>query len=627
MNKNNNEKYDFKPVEDKWTSQWSKDGTYKAQTDQSKDKFYCLDTWAYPSAGGVHIGYVKSFCGMDVIARYKRMCGFNVLYPTGWDTFGLPAENYAIKSNRHPKEITDESIQNFKKQYFAFGLSYDWNREINTADASYYKWTQWVFLVMYKKGLAYRKKAVVNWCPNDKTVVANEQVVDGNCERCGAVIEQKEMMQWFFKITDYADRLYEDCSKLNWKEKYLNVHRKWIGKEVKDGETTFHLRDWSIARQRYWGPPIPIIYCDKCGIVPVPEDQLPVVLPTSVDFTPTGESPLSKSEEFVNAKCPQCGNPAKREVDILDTFVSSAWYQFRFPDPNNSKEFVSKEAINYWKNVDHYQGTIEHLTAHLVYARFVTKVLFDEGYLPFDEPFPKYTPVGLLVDKTGTKFSKRLGNAPDTNELIQEFGGDLLRLSGYFISPFDDISRWGKQDLVGVEKFRNRLWNVFKGKVDGFNHEVPEDLTKHINQLIKDVETGIEKMSFNVAISKMMVFVNTVTNYEGMMDKTVWETFTKVLAPFAPFIAEEMWAQMGNQNSVHLESWPQYDQKYIGQNIANIAIQINGKVRDVINVDLGSTEDEVIEKVMKIEKFHKLISGTNNIIFVKDKVINFVISE
>lgn len=621
-----NKKYDFKTVEDKWISQWEKNGIYKVKTDEGKEKFYCLDTWAYPSAEGVHIGYVKSFCGMDVIARYKRMQGFNVLYPTGWDTFGLPAENYAIKAKRHPREITDESIQNFKTQYRAFGLSYDWNREINTADPSYYKWTQWLFLLMFKKGLAYKKKTNVNWDPIDKTVLANEQVLpDGTAERSGAKVEKKELEQWFFKITDYADRLYEDCAKLNWDDKYLNVHKKWIGKEVVDGKTTFHLRDWSVARQRYWGPPIPIIYCDKCGTVPVPEEQLPVTLPEDVDFTPTGEPPLSKNEDFVNTTCPKCGGAAKREVDILDTFVSSAWYQFRFPDYDNTSEFVSKDAINYWQNVDHYQGTIEHLTAHLVYARFVTKVLFDEELVPFDEPFPKYTPVGLLVDKSGTKFSKRLGNAPDTNELIEQYGGDLLRLSGYFISPFDDISRWGIQDVVGVEKFRNRLWRAFKEKVDGNSHEMSEDLIREINQLVRDVEIGIQKMRFNVAVSKMMVFVNTVTNYDGMIDRAVWETFAKVLAPFAPFIAEEMWQEMGNKSSIHIASWPTYDSKYTEQNSGSVAIQINGKVREVVEIEKGSTQEEVIAKVKKIEKIWSQVSNAKDVVFVQDKVVNFII--
>lgn len=625
MNEEKEIRYDFASVERKWILKWEKSGIYKAKIDPARPKFYCLDTWPYPSAEGVHFGYVKSFCGMDVVARYKRMSGFNVLYPMGWDTLGLPAENYALKVKRHPKEVTDESIKNFKKQFNAFGLGYDWSREINTADPSYYKWTQWLFLMMFKQGLAYRKKALVNWCPKDKTVLAEEQIVDGACERCGEKTEQKELLQWFFKITDYADRLYEDCSKLNWDEKYLNLHRKWIGKEVKEGNTTFHIRDWSIARQRYWGPPIPIVYCEKCGTVPVPEEQLPVVLPMDIDFTPTGESPLIKDESFVNTACPACGGSAKREVDILDTLVSSAWYEFRFPDPRNAERFVSEEAINYWKNVDHYQGTIEHLTAHLVYARFVTKVLFDQGYLPFDEPFPKYTPVGMLVDKSGTKFSKRLGNAPDTNELIQNNGGDLLRLSGYFVSPFDDISRWGVEDIIGVEKFRNRLWRVFKEKVDGDCHDISQEVVRHAHRLVRDVEQSIEKMRYNVAISKMMVFVSALLNHEGKVDKGLWETFTRVLAPFAPFIAEEMWSQMGHQESVHVERWPEYDRALVEQSIVSIAVQINGKVRDVLQVDTKSTKDEVIALVKENEKLWKQVSEASDCIFVEDKIINFVV--
>lgn len=618
--------YDFKPIEDRWISVWDKNQTYKVVIDYSKPKFYCLDTWPYPSAEGVHIGYVKSYAGMDVIARYKRMKGFNVLYPIGWDTLGLPAENYAIKANRHPREITDESVKNFKRQFKAFALSYDWSREVNTADPSYYKWTQWVFLVMFKNGLAYRKKSAVNWCPNDKTVLANEQVVDGKCERCGAKVTKRELMQWFFKVTDYADRLFEDCSKLDWDDKYLNIHKSWIGKKVKDGKSTFHLRDWSIARQRYWGPPIPIIYCYKCGTVPVPEKDLPVVLPYDVNFIPTGEPPLAKVEEFVNTTCPKCGAKAKREVDILDTFVSSAWYQFRFPDPENDKEFASKEVISYWKSVDHYEGTIEHLTAHLIYARFVTKVLFDGGYVPVDEPFTKYTPVGLLVDKLGTKYSKRLGNAPDTNKLISRYGGDLLRLSCYHITPFDDISRWGEQDVIGVKKFRDRIWRVFKEKVDGNNYEMPEIIIKSINRLIKDVEENIEAMKYNIALSRMMVFISEMIAYESMISKDVWEKFTKIFAPFAPFMAEEMWYQLGNSGSVHAASWPIFDPRQLVSESVEISVQINGKPRGSINVPIEATQEEVVIIVSNMPKFKDRIMGeTSKVIFIPTKVINFVI--
>lgn len=533
---------------------------------------------------------------------------------------GLPAENFAIKSGRHPREITDESIINFQRQFRAFGLSYDWSREINTADPSYYKWTQWVFLQLYKKGLAYRKKAPVNWCPSCLTVLAKEGIVDEKCERCGTPVTQRNLMQWFFKVTAYADRLDKDCDKLNWEPKYLNIHRKWIGKKVKNGKTTFHVRDWCISRQRYWGPPIPIVYCDKCG--EVPDENLPVMLPDNVDYTPTGESPLAKDTNFVFTKCPKCGGSAKREVDTMDTFVSSAWYQFRFTDPFNEQRFASEEALNYWGNVDNYDGTAEHLTAHLIYARFVTKALYDQGYLPFDEPFPKYTTVGVLVDKKGNKFSKRLGNAPDTNSLVEVYGGDLLRMSCQFITPFGDISRWGEQDVVGVRKFRDRIWRIFKEKVDGKEHQMPEEIIQKINQLVKDVEENIEVMRYNVALSKMMVFINEIVGYEGMVDKFIWEIFIKIIAPFAPFMTEEMWHEMGHQGSVHHAEWPKYDQTCTENKMVQITVQENGRVRGFIEVQSGISQMEVEERVKENPKFEKITK--DKIIFIPDKVINFV---
>jgi leucyl-tRNA synthetase len=607
--------YDFEPVEARWRLQWDQDRLYEAQIDLSKPKYYCLDTWAYPSSEGVHIGYVKSFGGMDIIARFKRMKGFNVLYPGGWDTFGLPAENFAIKSGRHPREISHESIGNFRAQFKAFGLSYDWSREMDTADPEYYKWTQWVFLVMFQNGLAYRKKSAVNWCPNDKTVLANEQVINGKCERCGADVVQKELMQWFFRVSGYSKRLIADSNRLNWDEKYLNIHKKWL-----DG-----VRDWVVSRQRYWGPPIPIIYCDQCGTVPVPEADLPVLLPYDVDFTPTGAPPLAKNEKFVNTNCPQCGGKATREVDILDTFVSSAWYELRFTDPHNPNEFASKPALAYWRNVDHYQGAIEHLTAHLVYARFVAKVLFDSGYIPFDEPFPKYTPVGLLVDKTGTKFSKRLGNAPNTDELLKKYGGDLLRLSTGFITPFGDISRWGESDLVGLKKFRDRVWRVFMEKVDGKHYEMPLAILKQLHRLIKTVEENIGDMKFNVAISHLMVFIGALTNYEGKVDRSVWETFTKVLAPFAPFITEEMWHQIGNQTSVHQESWPRYDPKLARSDLVEISVQINGKFRGTVEVPYDASQAEVETAIFNSNLQTLLNKKILKKIFIANKTINFLL--
>lgn len=626
MNDKQIETYDFKSVEDKWNHEWDKNKIYKTEIDTTKPKYYCLDTFVYPSGKGVTIGHYKSFGGMDVMARYKRMKGFNVLYPTGWDTFGLPAENFAIKSGKHPKDITEENKTNFIGQYKAAGLSYDWDREINTSYPEYYKWTQWLFLVMYKQGLAYRKNSAIDWCPSCKTVIAKEQVIEGNiCERCGSEVIQKELMQWFFKVTEHAERLYDDIEKLDWDDKHKNPHRSWIGKKIdEEGSITFNVRDWCISRQRYWGPPIPIIYCDKCGDIPVPEEQLPVQLPYDVDWTPTGESPLAQNENFINAECPNCDGKAKREVDIMDTFVSSAWYQFRFTDPNNEEIFAGKEALNYWGNVDHYQGTIEHLTAHLIYARFVTKVFYDLGFVPFDEPFPKYTPVGLLVDKSGTKYSKRLGNAPDTNTLIENYGGDLLRLSCQFISPFEDITKWGEEDVVGVRKFRDRIWRVFKEKIDGKAHEVFEEETKKLHRLIKDVESNIEQMKYNVALSKMMVFVSELDNRENFIDKEYWETFIKLLAPFAPFIAEEMWHQVGNENFIHLQEWPKYHEKYIQSQNVTIVVQVDGKLRGTISVVIDSKEDVVKDSALQVNKVVGYIKDRYNIIFIPNKIINFV---
>lgn len=618
--------YDTKAVESKWIRRWETAGTFKAETDFSKSHFYALDTWAYPSAEGVHIGYVKSFGGMDVIARYKRMKGFNVLYPTGWDTLGLPAENYAIKSGRHPREITDESIRHFQEQYRAFGLSYDWSREINTADPSYYKWTQWLFLLMYRHGLAYRKLSQVTWCPKDMTVIAKEQVTDGRCERCGSEILEKELMQWYFKVTAYADRLFEDCDKLDWEEKYLQIHRKWIGKEIADdGTLSFHLHDWCVSRQRYWGPPIPIVYCDCCGVVPVTDDRLPVMLPYNVAFTPTGSAPLAKNKDFVQTHCPACGGTATRETDTLDTFVSSAWYQFRFMNPFDQESAVNQAASAYWKQVDHYQGTIEHLTAHLVYARFVTKVLYDHGYVAVDEPFPKYTPVGLLVDKTGEKFSKRLGNAPNTDALIEKYGGDLLRLSCYFISPFDEVTKWGEEDVVAVERFRNRVWHIFVEKVDKQSHTMPEELIVLLHQTIRDVGRMIEEMKFNVAISRLMVLVGALQKYDGMIDQEYWASVVKLLAPFTPFFAEEIWSMMGQTDSVHHAKWPEYDQLILHEEMVAVVVQVNGKYRGVVLVKQGSVETVVVKVVMK--EFPKINPALFNFktIFVTDKVINFVL--
>jgi len=553
--------YDHKIIEDKWVKDWEVNHIYDTKINTLKPKYYILDTFVYPSAKGVTIGHYKSFGGMDVQARYKRMKGFNVLYPTGWDTFGLPAENFAIKSGRHPKDITEENRSNFIHQYKHAGLSYGWNNEINTSDPEYYKWTQWIFGVLYKKGLAYKKKAPVFWCPSDQTVLSKEQVLnEDECERCGSKVELRELNQWFFKISEYAERLFNDCQKLKWEDKYINPHRNWIGKIDSEGFFEPNVRDWCISRQRYWGTPIPIIYCKECGEVLVEEKDLPVLLPYEINYSSNGKSPLESNADFVNTTCPKCGGVATRETDTMDTFVSSAWYQFRFADSSNSQEFAGKESLNYWRNVDHYAGTVEHLTAHLIYSRFITKVLFDQGYVPFDEPFPFYTPVGLLVDKTGNRFSKRLGNAPETNELITTYGGDLLRMSCQFISPYSDISKWSEQDVVVVKRFRDRFWKLFEARV--LNSNYPKTLTVdtlkgELNTLIEAVDNNIQQMKYNVALSTLMVFINNRYKEEMNISIEIWSIFVKLLCPLAPFIAEEMWSRMNNKTSVHQSQWPE----------------------------------------------------------------------
>ncbi len=618
--------YDQQAVEAKWVHIWDDKKIYEAPQDSMLPKYYVLDTFVYPSGKGVTIGHYKSFGGMDVIARYKRMCGYNVLYPTGWDTLGLAAENFAIKSGRHPREVTLENIKNYVPQYKFAGLSYDWSREVDTADPQYYRWTQWVFLQLYKNNLAYRKKSFVSWCDGCKTVVAKEQILEDNsCERCGTQIIERELEQWFFKVTAYAERLDKDIAKLDWAEKYKKVHRNWIGKKIEDdGTVSFHVRDWCVSRQRYWGPPIPMIHCEHCGYVPVPEDQLPVLLPDTADYSPTGVSPLAKIESFVNTTCPTCGQPAKREVDTMDTFVSSAWYQFRFTDTKNKNAFASIEALNYWKSVDHYSGTIEHLTAHLIYARFITKVLYDLGHVPFDEPFPKYTPVGLLVDKQGIKFSKRLGNAPDSNTLIAAYGGDLLRMSCYFISPFEDISKWSEADVVGVKKFRDRIWRLFQARVLNRGDTETENFSDEIESLIQEVTAAIEVMKFNVALSRMMVFINQLYKSESSITIETWSKFTKLLAPFAPFFAEEMWALMGNSESVHRTQWPTSKQVAQQNDSAEIIVQVDGKVRGTIMMPLSAAMEEIEKSVKEVPALQKHLPAQYKAIWVPQKLINFV---
>ena len=751
------EKYDHQKIEQKWQKFWDENQQLFAADEKSDaEKKYILDMFPYPSADGLHAGHVESYTATDIVSRYLRMKGKNVLHPQGWDAFGLPAENFAIKTKTHPSITTQKSIATFKRQMKMLGLSYDWSREIDSSNQEYYKWTQWFFLLFYKNGLAYRGIAKVNWCPSCQTVLANEQAEGGVCERCGTQVVQKDLEQWFFKITDFIeDRpsfakatdgrrktsgLISGLDKIDWPEHTKAAQKNWIGKsegaefqmgisgidkklgvfttrldtvfgmtfaliapehqlvqelrdkianwpevekyivetkkkselqritEVKektgvelegvkilnpftkkemplfasdfilahygtgavmavpghdqrdyefakkfnlpivevikskigkssiekeaflddgilinsednDGLTSeearkeltiwldknkigkktinYKLRDWLISRQRYWGAPIPIIYCDSCGAVPVPEKDLPVLLPDDVDFMPTGESPLARSKKFQDVKCPKCGAKAKRESDTMDTFVCSSWYYFRYADPHNEKEFVAKEKIKKWLPVDLYVGGAEHTVLHLLYSRFFTKVLHNLKLIDFDEPFLKMRHQGIVLAQDGQKMSKSLGNVINPDDVVAQFGADALRMFEMFMGPLEDSKKWDTKGIIGIYRFLERTWN-FISKIKNQKSKTQiknQKLENRIHKTIKKVTEDIEMLKFNTAISSMMILINEFAKEEEIAQED-FETFLKLLSPFAPHIAEEIWQQLGHNKSVFTEKWP-----------------------------------------------------------------------
>jgi leucyl-tRNA synthetase len=825
--------YDFTEIEKKWQKRWKKDKLYISKEKTNKENYYVLEMFPYPS-GNLHMGHVRVYTIGDVIARYKRMNGYNVLHPMGWDAFGLPAENAAIKhGNVHPKKWTWDNIENMKKQMNLLGLSYDWDREVTTADPNYYKWTQWFFVQMYKKGFAYKKKASVNWCPSCETVLANEQVVNNKCERCGTEVEKKELEQWFFKITDYADRLLEDHKLLNnWPEKVKIMQRNWIGKsegvrikfplktkdenlevfttrpdtiygatymvlapehplvkefisgtdreeEVKEfiekvknqkemertspesekmgiftgayavnpmtgedipvmianyvlmeygtgaimavpahdqrdfdfaikyklqikvviqaedrelnsesmheaysgsgylvnsdkynglnveeafvkiaedmektgvgqREVNYRIRDWLISRQRYWGTPIPIIYCDKCGTVPVPEKDLPVMLPEDVEFSPTGESPLAKVDDFVYTTCPICGGPARREIDTMDTFVDSSWYFLRYTDAHNIEFPFDKEKAEIFFPVDQYIGGIEHAILHLLYARFFTKVIHDIGMINAVEPFINWLAQGMVL-KDGAKMSKSKGNVVDPEEIMKKFGADTVRLFILFASPPEKDLEWSDTGVEGSERFLNRIWrlvsdNIKKLKsIDDFAFNInscnskEKELYRMIHLTIKRVSEDVgERLNFNTAISAIMELTNYIYQYlndteknkinYALLKKAIYKLLL-ILAPFAPHMTEELWYELGNLQSIHLLNWPEYEESALKKDEITIVIQINGKVRDKINLRSDISEDEMKEKVFALKKVREYIEGKDIVktIIVPKKLVNIVI--
>ncbi|MBI5078380.1 MAG: leucine--tRNA ligase [Candidatus Yonathbacteria bacterium] len=804
------EKYDHKKVEKKWQAIWEAAGMYRADEKSAKPKKYVLDMFPYPSGDGLHVGHAENYTATCIYSRYMRMKGFNVLHPIGWDAFGLPAENYAIKTNVHPDESTHKNIKTFSEQIKTLGISYDWTREIDTSSPEYYRWTQWFFLLLYKNGFAYKKKAKVNWCDSCKTVLANEQAEGGVCERCKNMVAQKDLEQWFFKITHFAEDLIKDLDTVDWPSSTVAQQRNWIGKSegvefgmdisetnesirvyttridtvfgmtyvvlapehqlverlrafiknsaevlayiettkkktelertelakektgvrldgleavnpftgkpvpifiadyvlgnygtgavmavpahderdflfakkfdlpvvmvvcphypsptcpvldeaytgdgklVMSGEfdgltssdarermaewlekkeigfkkVNYRLRDWLVSRQRYWGAPIPIIYCTMCGEVPVPEDNLPVLLPKDVDFRPTGESPLALSESFHNVSCPKCGMKAKRESDTMDTFVCSSWYYLRFADPKNKTAFAGKGAMEKWLPVDMYMGGAEHTVLHLLYARFFTKVLNSFGFVSFKEPFMKLRHQGMILGADGRKMSKSLGNVENPNKYIESDGADALRLYEMFMGPLADMKPWNPNGIIGPRRFLERVWRL-KQKVLNTADEKAIDSVLH--KTIKKVGDDIEEFSFNTAISAMMILVNEMEKLE-VISKGAYETLLLLLSPFAPHITDELWHDIGNTKSIHLASFPVFDSSKCIASEITIAIQIGGKLRGTIVVERDTPEDTIKGLVLARPDIAKWVNGKiiKKIIMVKGKLLNIVVGD
>ena len=738
-------KYNHAVIEKKWQEKWQKEGIYNTPSEISEKskKRYVLDMFPYPSGSTMHVGHLEGYVGTDILSRYLRMNGYAVLHPMGWDAFGLPAENYAIKTGVSPDKSIHENIKTFKRQLESTGMSYDWDYEIDTSSPEFYKWTQWLFIRLFEKGLAYKKKSPVNFCPKDETVLANEQVIDGHCERCDTPVIQKELDQWFFKITDYADRLISGLDDIDWPEDVKIQQKNWIGKsegrtidfevegqnrkinvfttrpdtlnsatflavaskEGKDikekwgkftgkyavnpltgdklpvwetnyvdvsygtgaimgvpayderdkefalkyhidivekpftkeilGEKTthYHLRDWLISRQRYWGCPIPMIQCKDCGWQPVNDTDLPILLPKDIDFLPHGESPIARSKTFQEGvKCSKCGKPAKREVDTMDTYVDSSWYFIRFVDSKNEKEFASEENIKKWLPVDDYIGG-GHVVQHLLFARFFWKVLFDGGLTDKsigDEPFLKLRAPGWILGTDSRKMSKRWGNIVTPDEIIPKFGADTLRVYEMFMGPFNVMKPWSVTGVEGAYRFLGRVWRLYNQEGKAGREAVKPEVVSKLHQTIKKVTNDIKEYKFNTAISSLMELVNTMIEHKVYSSEYL-EKLALLLAPFAPHMTEEIWVEiLGKPFSIHKADWPKYDDSLIKSDTVTIVVQINGKMRGSLDTEseTGNQESTVLELVKKDEKISKWLEGKEitKTIFVPGKLINFVIS-
>ena len=804
--------YNFKEIEKKWQDKWYAEGTFNAKDDFTMKKWFGLIEFPYPSGQGLHVGHPRSYTALDIIARKRRMQGYNVLFPIGFDAFGLPAENYAIKNHIHPKITTEKNVNHFREQLKSIGFSFDWSREINTTDPDYYKWTQWIFIQLYKHGLAYKATMPINFCTGCKVGLANEEVVNGVCERCGSPVVQKEKSQWMLRITKYAQRLIDDLDDVDFLDKIKAQQKNWIGRsegaevtfKIADSDETltvyttrpdtlfgatymvvapehhmidkladkitnmdeikeykhqaslksdferselnkektgceikgikainpltneeipiwisdyvlitygtgaimavpghdtrdhefakkFHLpivqvikpvddtiecdidkeaftdvetgilmnsgflndlsvveakkkvtdflennhigkkqvnyklRDWVFSRQRYWGEPIPMVYCKKCGWVPIPEEELPLKLPEVEDYEPSenGESPLARHTEWVNTTCPHCGGKAKRETDTMPQWAGSSWYYLRYMDAHNDKALASKEALEYWSPVDWYNGGMEHTTLHLLYSRFWHKFLYDIGIVPTKEPYQKRTSHGMILGSNGEKMSKSKGNVVNPDDIVNEFGADAFRVYEMFMGPFDQTAPWSMESIRGCAKFLDRVWNLQNLLVDGETYS--PKFEKAMHRAIKKVSTDIEEMKFNTAVSTFMTLVNDFYK-EKTINKAEFKTFLQLLNPFAPHMTEELWQTvLGGTKMLAYMKWPTYDEEKTIADEITLPIQFNGKLKATITISLDEAEESVKEKVHKAVQ-DKLENKTIvKEIYVKNKIYNIVV--
>ena len=799
-------KYEFNRIERKWQDRWAKENCYHAETGGGKPKFYALVEFPYPSGQGLHVGHARPYTAMDVVARKRRMDGYNVLFPMGYDAFGLPTENYAIKNHIHPAKVTHDNIANFTKQLKMLGYSFDWDRVVDTTDPKYYKWTQWIFLQLFKKGLAYKTSMPVNWCTSCKCVLANEEVVNGVCERCGSEVIRKEKSQWMLKITEYAQRLIDDLDQVDFIERVKIQQKNWIGRstgaevtfpttqgddlviyttrpdtlfgatymvlspehpyiarwknaignwdqvtayveaaarksdfertelakektgvklegvaginpvngkkipifisdyvlvsygtgaimavpahddrdwefakkfgceiiEVVQGgdiekaaftlkddtgimvnsdflngltvkeaipvmkkwleekgigheKVNYKLRDWVFSRQRYWGEPIPLVHCDKCGWVPLPEEQLPLLLPEVSSYEPTdnGESPLATMTDWVNTTCPCCGGPAQRETDTMPQWAGSSWYFLRYMDPHNDKALASQEALRYWGQVDWYNGGMEHTTLHLLYSRFWHKFLYDLGVVPYAEPYHKRTSHGMILGEGGEKMSKSRGNVVNPNDVVAQYGADTMRMYIMFIGDFEKAAAWSDNAVKGCKRFLDRIWNLAEQVTPAEAYGKENEALLH--KTIKKVSDDIENMKFNTAIAALMTLTNQF--YDKGVNQAEFRTMLQLLSPFAPHMADELWERFGWEGMASTSAWPAYDESKTVASEVTIAVQVGGKLKTTVTVATDSDQDAVLAAVTAEAKIAKLMEGKElvKVIHVPNKLVNLIL--